>query len=1066
MVRNESTTKLLLVTALQLSLVQEAVSFISPSNTHIIPACPCKRSQTVVQRRERKIRSAVSIYEDEDGKNNNGDASMLKEKIKSGAAYIDSALTDTISLMDTEDDTDAESLVKVRKEKSVLDKSSGKASLIYDVVLPITESMTVSADGSYIDGVVENKLGISLRQIEPKDAFREQVQISEQSLALDGLKYLSFEESDVLNKNMGSSYDEEGTAGSVQILDEGAIGSTYDGKAGLIVSSVVRGSLAWEAGVRAGDLLMATSATIGDKLWPKSTLDGVRSALSSRKIMSSTMRFQFQRANTKAATSEIVQEFELVLGKPLGINVKDDNEGYVVITGFTYEASNFVTESLRQGDRVVAVESSFGKKMWPVSSVEGLVSATTTRLPSQSVKLQFERVLEESELKQIEESSAVKSRSRTAVPRTNEASLLSRCRDVLKRYNAVYDPSSDKNGALPALVADKVLDSLGSASVPMDSKILSLVMNSYISCDQLSDAIKVFEDAVGLSADGSGKAVRLELDNDKKIIPAGLSALNLYTATDLIRAQAKLGNWGAARRILGALEGDENLIDGIRASAWPIEFKLDTTCYNTVLTAMTNAGKLDVAGELFQEMCEPVLFSTVRPKKNAVSFNIMIAAYARSGNRDEAFRIFNEMNEAGLKPDKYTITSLVKAVVNDGDFDTAKNFLRDMKRAGIEADVTSYNTVIRALCDKLMWFEAKELVADMESRGINANGKTYGLLMNALLKSKKPGPCLTLFEAACADRKTAALTENIKLYTTAITAAAMLGDVDRALEYYSRMSFAGIKPNIKTLTSLMGACLSGNNPDYALGIFKKIENPDGYSRSLAVRGYCNIGNHEQALDFINEAHYMSLMSGKQIMSSYNYVIGSCLKMKRYDIAIQAITNLLDQNYIPAKRTFRVMIENLELKRPYTPTTQKTGVNDQVNDVKKFDFMISVFDGLDRRRLSCDSYFYSSVLREGRRIGGLRRRVASLMVKSRIENSDKQYQSRIIEDVATQIDHLSWMEILTHYSVHRENLDQVALLSPVRVMINEKEIRQIIQAEQGILPKSLRSRKRKASKKYK
>ena len=134
------------------------------------------------------------------------------------------------------------------------------------------------------------------------------------------------------------------------------------------------------------------------------------------------------------------------------------------------------------------------------------------------------------------------------------------------------------------------------------------------------------------------------------------------------------------------------------------------------------------------------------------------------------------------------------------------------------------------------------------------------------------------------------LTENIKLYTTAITAAAMLGDVDRALDYYSRMSFAGIKPNIKTLTSLMGACLSGNNPDYALEIFKKIENPDGYARSLVVRGYCNIGNHEQALDFINEAHYMSLMSGKQIMSSYNYVIGSCLKMRRYDIATQAIVS--------------------------------------------------------------------------------------------------------------------------------------------------------------------------------
>jgi len=45
--------------------------------------------------------------------------------------------------------------------------------------------------------------------------------------------------------------------------------------------------------------------------------------------------------------------------------------------------------------------------------------------------------------------------------------------------------------------------------------------------------------------------------------------------------------------------------------------------------------------------------------------------------------------------------------------------------------------------------------------------------------------------------------ENVKLYTTAITAAASLGDSDRAFELVSRMNFAGVKPNMKTLTALM-----------------------------------------------------------------------------------------------------------------------------------------------------------------------------------------------------------------------------------------------------------------------
>jgi C-terminal processing protease CtpA/Prc len=36
------------------------------------------------------------------------------------------------------------------------------------------------------------------------------------------------------------------------------------GTDGIIVSSIKRGGLAWNLGIRAGDMLVATSATLGD----------------------------------------------------------------------------------------------------------------------------------------------------------------------------------------------------------------------------------------------------------------------------------------------------------------------------------------------------------------------------------------------------------------------------------------------------------------------------------------------------------------------------------------------------------------------------------------------------------------------------------------------------------------------------------------------------------------------------------------------------------------------------------------------------------------------------------
>jgi len=79
------------------------------------------------------------------------------------------------------------------------------------------------------------------------------------------------------------------------------------------------------SGVRAGDVLTATSATMGGKLWPKSTLDGVKSAVSSRKVILPTMDFEFRPLVLDQVDGvEAVQSFELSLSHPIGINVEGE----------------------------------------------------------------------------------------------------------------------------------------------------------------------------------------------------------------------------------------------------------------------------------------------------------------------------------------------------------------------------------------------------------------------------------------------------------------------------------------------------------------------------------------------------------------------------------------------------------------------------------------------------------------------------------------------------------------------------------------------------------------------
>jgi len=1013
--------------------------------TAALPANGFQQSTMHFARHQYITRRAVSIsslYNDDTSSGTNDNSitginpmvSLVKKVRTVKVAYINNELVD-------EDEYKEK---KAKKKRVVLEIGDGAQTLTfeYGVEIPIVGTLNR-----------EKNLGLSLREVKDGD-------LSELCLELDTLRYVSLEEEVMRHQKLDCSTGDEGSDGSIQILDE----KTLDGVSGIVISSVGRGGIAWDLGIRAGDLLVATSATIGNKMWPKSTFEGVRSAISSRRVMSKTMQVKFQRANemSRISGSELVQEFEVSLTRPMGIHIEDTEEGYVRITGFTDDAPENVSKTLKVGDRIIAVDSSLGNKMWEVSKVEGVVSAVTTRLPGQPVQIKFERVVEEgTDLSDVSSLAIVKGVEKEFAPKSlttgllssysrfseqvdsgETGDLLSRCRSVLNRYMSVHDKNTERSAGVLALVAERVLESLADASASLDAKTLSLVMSAYIACDQPQRALAAFEAAVGLNADGSPGSPQTKIAGRKsndKIVPS-LSGLNLFTVTDVIRAHAAVGDSFAARRVLAAIEGAYETIDGVQSHYWGDHLKADTKCHNTVLAAVVNANDIVAAEEIFEQMSQPSRRPSDRPKRNPVSYNIMIGAYARSGRREDAFDLFKTMNEAGLKPDKVTITALIKAVIADGDFDTARSLLRDMKKAGIGADVVAYNTVIRALCERLRWFEAKELVADMEADGVNPDGKTYGLLMNGLLKLNKPGPCLTLFESACADQRTAGLMENVKLYTTAITAAASLGDSDRAFELVSRMNFAGVKPNMKSLTALMGACVSNNEHRNAIDVFKKIKAPDGYAKTICIRAYCGLSEYETALEMIEDDD----LSGKQTMASYNYMIGCALNENDFEIALSTMDNLLRRGFVPSKGTLAIIINTLGLFQKKIIATTKITTKDN----STFKFLLKILDAFDKRKLEMSGQFYAAILAEGARMGGLEKRIASLIVQSKADaNIGGVHFEKPAAD-PQQVHQTSWLELLQDYSELKNSLDEISL-PQVRVQVNERDIRQVLFSERSV-----------------
>lgn len=252
---------------------------------------------------------------------------------------VESQIIDNL-LPANQDDREVEDMLAKKEERIQARKNERKRFRVTLPIVPLTPQQAVvsskSASGSQNSEelaslvakgqaiALQSTVGMSLRQVYSGK------RLSELALDVDTLRFQSFvdelqgrtvlEDDDVGSLNT----ENDESVGSIQVLQNSLLEGFRESFDGVLVSSVVRGGLAWEAGIRAGDVLAGTSATIGNKLWPKSTLDGVRSAISSRKVLSSNMEFEFRRlgANGGIESLDGVQSFELKLSRPIGINIE------------------------------------------------------------------------------------------------------------------------------------------------------------------------------------------------------------------------------------------------------------------------------------------------------------------------------------------------------------------------------------------------------------------------------------------------------------------------------------------------------------------------------------------------------------------------------------------------------------------------------------------------------------------------------------------------------------------------------------------------------------------------
>ncbi len=137
----------------------------------------------------------------------------------------------------------------------ILSRDVARQTLTYEASFPLYQMKTIANDH---EAAISNNIGMALRQVNDG-------QISNVALDMDTLQYISTTSN--TDSMVGQQYNEDEEKvkfknKAYMILEEDE--AISDEFVGVVVSSVQFDGIAYKAGVRPGDVVLATSATMGD----------------------------------------------------------------------------------------------------------------------------------------------------------------------------------------------------------------------------------------------------------------------------------------------------------------------------------------------------------------------------------------------------------------------------------------------------------------------------------------------------------------------------------------------------------------------------------------------------------------------------------------------------------------------------------------------------------------------------------------------------------------------------------------------------------------------------------
>ncbi|CAK9135599.1 unnamed protein product [Ilex paraguariensis] len=367
----------------------------------------------------------------------------------------------------------------------------------------------------------------------------------------------------------------------------------------------------------------------------------------------------------------------------------------------------------------------------------------------------------------------------------------------------------------------------------------NVLITGFVRCNRFEDAIAVYcqmrresdvkpDEATVVSTLSACTALKnIELGKEIHQYVSNELGFTTIIGNALLDMYSKSGFLGMARQIF----------DGMLTK--------NVICWTSMVSGYVNGGQLDEARELFGRS----------PVRDVILWTAMINGYVQFNQVDEAMALFQEMQMKSIKPDKFTVVSLLTGCSQLGALEQGKWIHGYMEENRIKIDVVAGTALID------MYAKCGCIEKSLEIFG--------------RLKEK-----------------------DTALWTSIICGLAMNGKTSKALELFSEMEQGGFRPDDITFVGVLSACSHGGLVEEGRRYFSLMKKLYQIEPKLEHYG-CLIdllgraGLLDEAEDLIED---LPKENNKIIVPLYGAFLSACRIYGNIDIAERVAKRLMEMEY--------------------------------------------------------------------------------------------------------------------------------------------------------------------------